>query len=140
MYEWRSLTVYQQLTKDDLCLRFEFETLCSYVISNSGPATIYSSMAFNEILVNVNKEHNLPHLTSSDLENEKSLQDDVFVWSKDEPSLMIYTSGTTGRPKGAVHTAGSLTAMVKMLHAGWNYSQDSESSDLNQLGPVISYI
>ena len=137
MYEWRSLTVYQQVTKDDLCLRFQFETLGSYVISNSEPAAIYSSMTFNEILVNVNKEHNLPHLTSSDLQNEKSLQDDAFTWSKDDPSMMIYTSGTTGRPKGAVHTAGSLTAMVKMLHTGWNYSQDLESSDLNERERVI---
>ena len=38
--------------------------------------------------------------------------------------IISYTSGTTGRPKGAVHTAGSLSAMVQMLHAGWNYNCD----------------
>ena len=84
------------------------------------------------MLFKVNQEYNLPHLTSFDLESHMSQQNDPFIWSKDDPSMMIYTSGTTGRPKGAVHTAGSLTAMVKMLHTGWNYSQDSESTDLNK--------
>ena len=114
-------------------IRCEFEILPSYVISNSEPAAIYSSKTFNEVLINVNKAHKLPHLTSFDLENEISLQDDAFTWSKDDPSMMIYTSGTTGRPKGAVHTAGSLTAMVKTLNVDYNYSQDLESSDLKRL-------
>ncbi len=30
----------------------------------------------------------------------------------DRPTLMVYTSGTTGRPKGAVHTTGSLLHTV----------------------------
>ena len=76
------------------------------------------------MLFKVNQEFNLPHLTSVDPESQMSQQSDPFIWSKDDPSMMIYTSGTTGRPKGAVHTAGSLTAMVQMLHSGWNYSQD----------------
>ena len=96
----------------------------SYVISNSEPVAIYSSKSFHETLFQVNQEYNLPHLTSVDPETQNSQQNDPFIWSKDDPSMMIYTSGTTGRPKGAVHTAGSLTAMVKMLHSGWKYSQD----------------
>ena len=99
----------------------------SYVISNSEPVAIYSSKLFNEMLFKVNQEYNLPHLTSFDpsVDHESQISpNDPFIWSKDDPSMMIYTSGTTGRPKGAVHTAGSLTAMVKMLHTGWNYSQD----------------
>ena len=53
------------------------------------------------MLFKVNQEYNLPHLTSVDLQNQNSQQNDPFIWSKDDPSMMIYTSGTTGRPKGA---------------------------------------
>ena len=40
----------------------------------------------------------------------------------DRPALMIYTSGTTGRPKGAVHTHGSIAAMVDGMIAAWAWS------------------
>ena len=40
----------------------------------------------------------------------------------DRPALMIYTSGTTGRPKGAVHTHGSLVAMVDGMVAAWGWT------------------
>ena len=40
----------------------------------------------------------------------------------DRPALMIYTSGTTGRPKGAVHTHGSIAAMVDGMVAAWEWS------------------
>lgn len=34
-------------------------------------------------------------------------------------ALIIYTSGTTGRPKGALHTHGSLDAQVGQSHELW---------------------
>lgn len=36
-------------------------------------------------------------------------------------ALMIYTSGTTGRPKGAVHTHGSLQAQAESLCDAWEW-------------------
>ena len=38
--------------------------------------------------------------------------------------MMIYTSGTTGRPKGVVHTHGSIAAMVDGMLAAWAWSAD----------------
>ena len=84
----------------------------------------YSSNLFNQTLLTVNQEYNVPHFSSDDVRMDSSYEDNYYDWSKDDPSVMIYTSGTTGRPKGAVHSAGSLTAMVKRLHTEWHYSQD----------------
>ncbi|CBY36898.1 unnamed protein product [Oikopleura dioica] len=41
-----------------------------------------------------------------------------------DPALMIYTSGTTGRPKGALHTCGSLSAQTATLVSDWKYTEN----------------
>lgn len=41
---------------------------------------------------------------------------------EDRGALVIYTSGTTGRPKGAVHTHGSVAAQVAALSEAWRWS------------------
>ena len=50
-----------------------------------------------------------------------------FSAGADRQAMMIYTSGTTGRPKGAVHTHGSIAAMVDGMISAWQWSADDRT-------------
>lgn len=43
--------------------------------------------------------------------------------SHEMAAIMVYTSGTTGRPKGALHTHGSLHAQCISLSQAWHWER-----------------
>ena len=83
-----------------------------YIIDNSQPSVIYSSQLYNDALHDASTNSNATHL-SNIIDDNDTYQG--LNWAGNQSALMIYTSGTTGRPKGAIHTASSLTAQARVL-------------------------
>ena len=89
----------------------------AYVLADSGAAAIVASPAHRDAADRLAAAAGIPvvDVAASGLVHR-------FSPGLDRPALMIYTSGTTGRPKGAVHTHGSLAAMVDGMVAAWAWS------------------
>lgn len=90
-----------------------------YIISDSQSSLLLAGHPYGEALQPLARKLGLPCLTlpptahldalaGADSQEEGA---DVTDWA-DRPAMIIYTSGTTGRPKGVLHTHGSIQAMV----------------------------
>jgi malonyl-CoA/methylmalonyl-CoA synthetase len=88
-----------------------------HVIADSGAAVVIASAAHRAAADRLATTARISVLdvTASGLVHR-------FSPGLERPALMIYTSGTTGRPKGAVHTHGSIAAMVDGMVAAWEWS------------------
>ncbi|XP_077444464.1 malonate--CoA ligase ACSF3, mitochondrial [Stigmatopora argus] len=102
-----------------------------YIITDSQSALVVLGHPYAETLEPLAQKLALPCLilppTSklSTLNNSdiQDLEEASTDWA-DRPAMIIYTSGTTGRPKGVLHTHGSIQAMVQCLVSEWAWSQD----------------
>ncbi|XP_077570275.1 malonate--CoA ligase ACSF3, mitochondrial isoform X2 [Stigmatopora nigra] len=102
-----------------------------YIITDSQSALVVVGHPFAETLEALAQKLALPclilpptsklsTLNNSDIQDMEEVSTD---WA-DQPAMIIYTSGTTGRPKGVLHTHGSIQAMVQCLVSEWAWSQD----------------
>lgn len=94
----------------------------AYVVADSGAAAIVASPAHRAAAERLADGAGIPVV---DVAARRVVH--RFSPGLDRPALMIYTSGTTGRPKGAVHTHGSLAAMVDGMVAAWGWTPDDRT-------------
>ena len=110
-----------------------------YVLDDANVSIILATSEYSEMLKPLAKARNLD-IVLLDLSKEEEQQqqqqeenNDAQTTQQqqrqqqqenDSGALIIYTSGTTGRPKGALHTHGSLIAQVKCLTQAWKWSKD----------------
>nr|XP_049574261.1 malonate--CoA ligase ACSF3, mitochondrial isoform X1 [Syngnathus scovelli]XP_049574262.1 malonate--CoA ligase ACSF3, mitochondrial isoform X1 [Syngnathus scovelli] len=102
-----------------------------YIIRDSNSALLVAGQPFAEISEPLAQRLALPYLTlppTSKLDtlnsNDGQDVDEASTDWTERPAMIIYTSGTTGRPKGVLHTHGSIQAMVRCLVSEWAWSRD----------------
>ncbi len=91
----------------------------TYAVSDSGARAVVASPEHGDLAARIATTTEIPVVVVADRGPEcRSTADPA------QPALMVYTSGTTGRPKGAVHTHGSVRAMVEAMLSAWGWTAD----------------
>lgn len=99
----------------------------TYFISDSGARFIFAGPEQLEIAEQAKAScPTLDHVLTQDwydslAPDERLPEADL---GPDDMAMMLYTSGTTGRPKGAVHTHGSMAAAVVAIAECWAFTAD----------------
>lgn len=114
-----------------------------YIISDSQSSLLLAGHPYGETLQPLAQRLGLPcltlpstsaaHLDAPDGADSREEGTDVTDWA-DRPAMIIYTSGTTGRPKGVLHTHGSLQAMVNPIFVSFLDTSKSPTAALSHCG------
>src|SRR5262249_50303120 len=92
----------------------------AYVIEHSDAAVVVASAAHDSAAQKLAAQHGARYV-AVDSPGEHAPSRD---YEPTRRALMVYTSGTTGRPKGVVHTHGTVAAQVRGLVEAWAWSAD----------------
>ncbi|KAL3158739.1 hypothetical protein ABBQ32_011468 [Trebouxia sp. C0010 RCD-2024] len=84
--------------------------------SNSQASSAHTAQLFNAL--------SAPNVSQHEAEQALAGQLQTIDHTMNDGALLVYTSGTTGRPKGALHTHGSLQAQIQGLCASWAWQKD----------------
>ncbi|XP_059214622.1 malonate--CoA ligase ACSF3, mitochondrial [Centropristis striata] len=102
-----------------------------YIISDSQSSLLVAGYRYAKTLEPLARRLGLPCLTlpptpslgTLDVADIRESEEGAITHWADRPAMIIYTSGTTGRPKGVLHTHGSIQAMVQCLVSEWAWSR-----------------
>ena len=89
----------------------------AHIVADAGPVLALDQESEPGDLVGLG----VPVLSVGDLAGAASRAGSLPELRPGDDALIVYTSGTTGKPKGAVHTHGSLLAGIASLTAAWGW-------------------
>jgi malonyl-CoA/methylmalonyl-CoA synthetase len=94
-----------------------------HVLTDSGASTIIADAVHRPDIEELARTHGLRIIDAPAAPAiAPGPHDDRLAIDEARRSLIVYTSGTTGKPKGAVHTHGSIRAQIEMLVEAWGWS------------------
>lgn len=95
------------------------------VLDDAGAALVIAHPSFEPRLAPLARERDLPLLTTETAWSARTAAlPEVPDLDEGRGAMLLYTSGTASRPKGVLHTQGSLRAQVESLVEAWEWSPE----------------